>query len=172
MKPLLVGIVLMGVALAACTSVLPGSSAGPTFVVTTTKPADSVTPVVSEDTVRFDVVSESGIGGAGVTLASGSWPPRILLRFHLTGLEELRFHYGETTILVAVPNTEEGQVRESVLEAEGGEQQLAPGSPQWMEVQVERSAASVVEYVEVAAPDAFRRGGYREFDMQWVDFYR
>ncbi len=172
MKPLFVSIVMLGVALAACTSALPGSSAGPTFVVTTTKPADSVTPVVSEDAVRFDVVSESGIGGARVALASGSWPRRIMLRFHLAGLEELRFHYGETTILVAVPNAEEAQVRESVLEADGSERQLAPDSPEWMEVHVERSGASVVEYVEVAAPDAFRKGGYREFDVQWIDFYR
>ena len=102
----------------------------------------------------------------------GSWPQRVMLRFHLAGLEELRFHYGETTLLVAVPNSVEAQVRESVLEADGSERQLAPDSPQWMEVHVERSGASVVEYVEVAAPDDFRKGGYRDFDLRWIDFYR
>jgi len=96
----------------------------------------------------------------------------ITLRFHLAGLEELRFHYGETTIVVAVPNAVEAQVRESVLEADGSERQLAPDSPQWMEVHVERSGASVVEYIEVAAPDDFRKGGYRDFDLRWIDFYR
>jgi hypothetical protein len=128
---------------------------------------------MSEDAVRFDVVSESGIGGASVALAGlGSWPQRVMLRFHLAGLEELRFHYGETTILVAVPNAEGAPVRESVLEADGSERQLAPDSPLWMEVQVERSGATVVEYVEVAASDDFHKGGFREFDVHWIDFDR
>ena len=41
--------VLLGVALTAYKSALPVSGANPRFVISTTKPADSVTPVLSEN---------------------------------------------------------------------------------------------------------------------------
>ncbi len=171
MRLFLAGVVVLGVALSACAAPQPGGRSLPTFAITTTKPADRVTPVVAANSVRFDVASETGIGGARVALRTGSWPATVKLRFALRGLEELRFQYGETTIVVNVPNTAGAPPRESLAAADG-EQPLSPGSPYWLDVAVERAQDGSVTAIEVTAPADFHKASPQAFDVQWIDFYR
>lgn len=54
----------------------------PTYkVVEVRKAADSVVARAEKDRTVFVVTSESGIGGATITLAGGEWPENVTLRF-------------------------------------------------------------------------------------------
>ena len=80
--------------LTACTQ--PGS-VSPAFEVVPHKPETAIAYRLEGDAVIFDIFSQSGIGGADVSLTAGKMPRQMLLRFHLKGLESLQFAYPEAT---------------------------------------------------------------------------
>jgi len=167
--------------LAACTQ--PGS-APPTFDVVPHKPETAVAYRVEGDAVIFDIFSQSGLGGADVSLTSGTMPDQMLLRFHLKGLESLQFTYSETaseiTISLAVSSSGAHDARETVMQ--GGdraqETSLTPDSPYWMDVSIiaaEGATASIPledGYFEVTPAADFLQGDHHEFTLEWIDFYR
>ena len=115
----------------------------------------------------FDIFSERGIGRANVQWMSGDYPARILLRFHLRGLEELRVTYAATTITLSIPSTGAGNVQQQVTTATPGENQpVTPTSPYWMKTVV------TADWIEVELPPTFLQGRYTGFTVQWIDFFR
>jgi len=115
----------------------------------------------------LDILSERGIGRANVQWIGGDYPARILLRFHLRGLEELRFTYATTTITLSIPSTGAENVQQQVATSAPGENQpVIPTSPYWMKTVV------TADWIEVEPPPAFLQGRHAGFTVQWIDFFR
>lgn len=126
----------------------------------------------------FSVHSPSGIGSAEVEQVSGPTPTRLLLRFYLRGLEELRFTYPTAEVRVSVSSSSPYQVTESVT-VDGDAQPITPASPYWMDVHLVAADGSqgtiplkAGGYVEVVTPPHFLDSAPRHFSMAWIDFFR
>ncbi len=127
------------------------------------------------DLAIIEIFSESGIGEAAFEVIPDSLPQKILLHFHLRGLEELRFGYGEIVITASIASTGERGIRQSMHRA--GEEPvhaLTPSSPFWMKIRVaSRNPISLNErFIAVEAPEDFLAGGARHATIHWIDFYR
>ena len=189
-RSLLLTLALVGILswLAACTQ--PGPVL-PTFEVVPHKPETAIAYRMEGDAVIFDIFSQSGIGGADVSLTSGTMPDQMLLRFHLKGLESLQFTYRETAvspetevspeivISLAVSSSGAHDARETVMQGDDSVQEtsLTPDSPYWMDVSIiaaEGATASIPldGYFEVTPPADFLQGDYHDFTLEWIDFYR
>lgn len=134
-----------------------------------------------ENSVLFDVSSEPGIGAASIAVITGEFPHSVALNLHLTALEELRFAYGETEVLVSVSSSQGNAVRESVILGSGEAQQespITPASPYWLDVVIlqEDSSPGTIPLnggvILVSAPEDFSAGRYDSFFIRWIDFYR
>jgi len=139
----------------------------------------------ARDTVLVDLASPGGIGHASFELGPGRRPQQILLRLHLKGLEELRFSFGDTLIVVStdarVPNMSEVRAHLRVIgadgEAAGGERELGPFDAAWMQVWITSplgypTLPARENWIEVAVPPSFLRSEARRFEVRWVDFFR
>jgi len=130
---------------------------------------------VNDDDVIIEIFSESGIGQAAFELVSEQMPKRIVMRFHLRGLEELRFVYGETVVLASIASTGEQGIRQSMNQAgERPMETLTSSSSFWMKMRVaSRDPIPLREgYIEVEAPEDFLQSGARKASIHWIDFFR
>jgi len=131
----------------------------------------------NEDSAVIQIFSPKGIGRAGFEIISRDLPKKILMRFHLRGLENLRFEYGEIVVTAALSSAGDNAVRQTINSA-GGEPVVTPtlasSSPYWMKMRVvSRDKIPLREgYIEVEAPEHFIKGGYRHASIHWIDFYR
>ncbi len=112
-----------------------------------------------------DITSPTGIGSARIEKTAGQWPARIVLRLHLKGLEDFKFHYGDTTVEVSVSSQADHAVRE-VVEQGGKTSTLSAGDPNWIAV------TPAAGYFDLEAPAAFLQSGAGQFTIEWIDFYR
>ena len=145
------------------------NGASPQFQVTVDKPADRVVLIADNSQLTADVWSETGIGGASVSLTAGEMPQSILFRLHLRGLEQMTFVYDDNVVGLSVPSGGDRPVLQSVT-VEGDEMPVTPQSPYWMDVTLVESAAG--GYFQVSAPQAFFDASATEFRITWIDFYR
>ncbi|MCL4859065.1 MAG: hypothetical protein KJZ93_06645 [Caldilineaceae bacterium] len=167
---------LLAASLAACGML---AADGKLAVVAVARDDDRITWAVSEDRVRFDIYSTSGIGRATVHMVADPYPAQIVLRFHLRGLEELRFVYQTTVISVAVASIGERAVHQQVALGEGEAQTIAPDSPYWMKTTLgmdqppsSNPGSSIDGYVDVELPSNFLQGEETTFSIAWIDFFR
>lgn len=168
----LVGSVFAGCAMPPAAEPAVPAALVSTFDVATDKPDNQVAVVSGQDRLVVDVTSKSGIGSAGVSLASGAMPPAVVLRLHLRGLEQMTFSYGDTTVKLSVPSSGDGPVLQSVLE-NGQERAIGPDSPYWMEVTRPASETGAPDgYFEVLSPQAFADSPPANFTLGWIDFFR
>ncbi len=133
------------------------------------------------DTLVVDITSPTGIGSAAIEKTAGQWPGKIVLRFHLSGLEEMKFHYGDTTLQVNVSSHGDNAVTETLVK-NGETTALSPGdplyTPYWMNVQILNAdgATGTIPLqngaIDVSAPPDFFRSGATKFTLEWIDFYR
>ncbi len=147
------------------------------FKVTPGKPDAHLTVEAGPEKAIIQVYSDSGIGSAEVEVAAGPMPKTILLRFHLRGLEELRFAYGNVTIMGSITSNKAGGIRQSLRglgDSPGKEQTIAQESPYWLKMRVVSQTDIPIQdgYIEVETPADFLSSGQRKFSIQWVDFYR
>ena len=131
------------------------------------------------ETAVITIYSKSGIGGTEIEQISGEKPDQYNFHFYLSGLEELKFAYGQTLITVNVSSSEGNEVRQSVLDSASGEETaVTPDSPYWMDVTIVPTEGTVAEipllhgYIDVQAPDDFLLNQNGSFALQWIDFYR
>jgi hypothetical protein len=154
---------------------------GTTYAINVEGAGNDVFVETKEDSAIFEVISERGIGAASVVVIVGDFPPSVALKFHLKGLEELRFAYGETELLVSVSSSQGNTVRESVIFGSEGvdqETQITAESPYWMDVVIlqEDGSPGTIPLddgvIMVAVPEDFVSGAYDSFQIRWIDFYR
>ena len=136
------------------------------------------------DTVTIDVTSPSGIGHASFTLPPKRRPARILIRLHLKGLEEFRFVYGDTMIVVntdaRIPRMSDVRAHLRVIDQPGGEgreiRELSPFDPEFIQVTISSAlgypTGTGADWLVVEAPPSFLHGDEDRFEIRWIDFYR
>lgn len=167
-RGVLLVMLLAGGLLAACTAppvVLPATSQ---FQIATDKTDNVVTATAEGDRLLVDVQSASGIGNAGVRAAEGTLPPVAVMRFHLAGLEQMTFAFGDVVVKLSIPSSGDQPALQSVVEA-GQESPITPESPYWMEVTRPAAADGVFE---VISPPAYAASPPANFTVGWIDFYR
>jgi len=131
------------------------------------------------ETAVVTIYSKNGIGGTEIEQISGEKPAHYNFHLYLSGLEELKFAYGQTVVTVNVSSSAGNEIRQSVLDSGSGvETAVMPGSPYWMDVTIVPTQGTVVEipllhgYIDVQAPDDFLLNQDKSFALQWIDFYR
>ena len=144
-----------------------------TFDITTKKPADQITVKIEQDTATFDITSQSGIGGATVTLTEGKWPTTVL-RLHLQGLESFVASSGKIKLTGSVLS-HSGNTKRLYLSEDGKEGERGPGT----EIKVLDAAGEPVKglpdeggYFEIKLPKALLDGQPKSLELGWIDFYR
>jgi hypothetical protein len=148
--------------------------------VTTSKTDARVTTTMQSNALIVDITSQSGIGDATVHLAPSQQPQRVTLRFHLKGLEELRFGYGSTTVIVSISSSAGHRVSQRVEQTgtTAKEEQIAERSPYWMPTRLVPAAGVQATIplqsgvIEVEAPPDFFASQATSFSLRWIDFYR
>ncbi len=175
-------IVLVGAAVALALTACGSSQQNSIMLkVNATKPGARIKIAADNEKALIEIFSPSGIGSANLAMTSATLPKKIVLRFHLRGLEELRFSYDETIITTSLASTNAPQIRQSLSrigEKPATETALAPDSPYWMKLRLvsSDSARNAIPlqngYIEIEAPEHFLKGGYRQATLQWIDFYR
>jgi len=127
----------------------------------------------------IDIVSPSGIGNAEFEVTSRTMPKKIVMRFHLRGLEELQFVYGQTVVIGSIASGQDNRVRQHRRGAGNNElEPILPNSPYWMKIDLvaQEGAPEAIPlesgHIQVEAPEDFVQGQVHRFYIQWVDFYR
>lgn len=132
---------------------------------------------ITSSTAIIDIMSPTGIGGAAIEKTGGQWPLKVAMRFHLKGLEDLKFTYGARTMAVSVSSTGDNAVRESAIIGDS-ETPIKNDSPYWMAVNIVSKDGSPGKIpledgtIEVTAPADFLQGDNAQFSIEWIDFYR
>lgn len=121
-----------------------------------------ITFSTTNDMLLIDITSPTGIGGATIEKTSGQWPPKIVLRLRVKGLESFKFRYADATIDVSVSS----QGNNAVREESSVTGPLQAGDPEWIEVTRGEG------YFDLQAPPAFLQSGESKFTIEWIDFYR
>lgn len=138
---------------------------------------NKVVMVLEENTAVFNIRSETGIGSANVLLQSGRWPSQVILRFYLSGLEELTVTYGDAILTLNISSTEANQIIQAVTRS-GSTEPIDSDSPYWMDVSVLDAAGNPATIpvtdgaIEVSLPPDFFSQDVDSFALNWVDFYR
>ncbi len=133
----------------------------PTFRYTPLKGDPRIVFTTSNEMVLIDITSPTGIGSVMIAKASGQWPPKIVMRLHVKGLESFKFKHGAQTVEVSVST----QTREMLVQ-EGQISALSPGDAHWMNV------TSNSGYFDLEAPAAFMQSEESKFTIEWINFYR
>lgn len=98
---------LMSLFLASCASrSASAQDSKPEFRVTPKNADDSIAVLEENSLTVIDIHSNTGIGSALLELVSGTMPDTLLLRLHLTGLEEFRLVSAQDTVSASVSSAE------------------------------------------------------------------
>lgn len=161
--------------LAGCAATAPDSNKSLLVVITTEGNNNKVSTEMEGDTAVYNIESETGLGGAQVQLQSGEWPPEMILRFHLTGLEEMTLTYGEaaTAVTLSISSHGDNEIRQTVNDVP-----LSPEDPRWLVVTItnEDGTPGTIPLengtIDVTLPKDFYESAPTSFHINWIDFYR
>ncbi|WP_145096185.1 hypothetical protein [Rosistilla carotiformis] len=166
--------------LAACSFCGPLVASEPTFTITPNRSRDFVVVESMGNEALFSVHSATGIGEAKIRRNGNQWPTRVVLRFYLRGLENLRLSNGKTTLHAEVAS--HGEPRHctiAMVDTDQKETQLEPSSPFWMAIELPRDNVPATEpnalkgaYFQMRLPPGFFRDNPSAITMKWIDFYR
>lgn len=166
------------VCLASCST---SHGEGVTFNVVPGKQDAQILVDADNERAVIQIFSQSGIGSADIEVTSGTLPKRIVLQFHLRGLEELCFTYGDVVVTGSISSMPGNSIHQNLRDAgdsAGQERSISPDSPYWMKMSIISKGTSPNTiplqdgYIEVEAPEDLIKGGQRKFSMRWIDFYR
>ncbi len=116
-------------------------------------------------TLTIDITSPTGIGSTRIEKTSGEWPPKIMMRLHVKGLESFKFRYADALIDVNVSSHGDQTVTETYQQG-GQTGTVKAGDPYW--IAVTRGQG----YFDLAAPASFFKSRENKFTIEWIDFYR
>ena len=156
---------LVVLGLTACAPLPSTSSERATYKAVPLKGDPRITFSTTSNQLLIDITSPTGIGSAAIDKTAGQWPPKIVMRLRVTGLESFRFRYAGTVIDVSVSSHGDNAVRE-VYEQPGKKGTVSPGDPYWI------AGAPGEGYFDLEAPAGFLTSGENKFTIEWIDFYR
>ena len=182
MKPILLSS-LLALVFSGFIACAPSRGASAKFQISPKKAADRVELKSGKNgSTVFEVFSPGGIGEAEIKLVSGTPPQKIVLRFYLKGLEELRITAGNTALLISVSSHGDQAVHQSIRMENADSvhwQQIDSGSQYWTEIRMvdtEGKPANKIPlkngYFEAVLPQNFINDKTPVFSLRWIDFYR
>jgi hypothetical protein len=126
----------------------------------------------------ISIHSRSGIGSATVTRTKASWPPAMIVRLHLGGLECFAVTSGKTRLTTSVAS-HGGHAKRLHVDQDGTDREVETGSPYWTEVKVVGADGKPAldypvkdGYFEIALPAALLQEQPKTITLAWIDFYR
>lgn len=130
-----------------------------------------------ERSTVIDIASPVGIGSASFHLESGEMPQTVIVRLHLTGLEQVRVSAGQETLAASVSSSDPLHGQDQSLIEAGTEMPLLPVHPLWMDIRIVTNGADIdiplrQGYFELEIPQQLLEKGEDSFEIQWIDFYR
>jgi hypothetical protein len=189
---LLAGLTALAGILAACRPIqpAPAETAGPTatligelVTLTLTKPGDRSTLGIQDNNLLIDIESASGIGTATVTWTVEPTTP-IVLRLHLSGLEELRLANGNVETVASVSSSLPHVVSQATRSEPQIElQSISEGDPAWLEISWSSAAFEGASgdtaafplqdgYFDIMLSDPRLTQLDTSLEIHWIDFYR
>lgn len=157
-------------------------------VAKTDRLGDLVSLTTEKSGTAFAITSRSGIGGATLTRSHERWPDPLLLRIHLTSLEQLSIAAGATTLSLSVPN--HGDKLKPLVSVVIASQALQPAAADaeeaiddrhamWPDIRRFDAAGKPIDKVgphdgwfEVRVPPALLADNPKSLAIRWIDFYR
>jgi hypothetical protein len=134
---------------------------------------------VGEGQVDVDLYSESGIGSADIRFANISEPIDLLLRMHLSGLENLVIRSADSTVEASVGSTPPYEIRQSVDLGDGELIEIDSTSPHWLTIELVPNDNTIPAeiplesgYFEVGLSGYVYAGDGDSISVSWIDFYR
>ena len=156
----------------------PLPPAAATYAVRCDKEGDEIAVIPSADAVTFAVTSKRGIGSATIRRTSGSWPDRVVLRLHLSGLES--FSVGSDSLKLNISMLSHGTFPVlQTLRHEGQTKHppLPKDSGYHADLRVLDAQGEPVKglppkggYFEITLPRPLL--DQPELQLQWIDFFR
>ncbi len=141
------------------------SSGHATYTAVPVKGDPRITFSTAGDALLIDIASPTGIGSAAIEKTSGPWPPKIVMRLHVAGLESFTFQYADIHINLSVSSHGDNSVHET-YEQPGTTGAVSPGDPYWIAV------TPGPGYFDLEAPASFLKSGESKLTIEWIDFYR
>ncbi|HKY55472.1 MAG TPA: hypothetical protein VJM08_14240 [Anaerolineales bacterium] len=176
---MIVHTILLQLVLVSCASQPANAQAGgePVFTVTIKNQDDQVDIQHENNVTIVDIDSPTGIGAATFELESGAMPENLILRLHLTGLEEFRLVSNTTTLTASGSSSDVFDVTSQSVTAAGNEFSITPIDPLWTKVEIVSEQADKMiplekGYFEITVPREFIRRAGNSFEIQWIDFFR
>ena len=127
-----------------------------------------------------DIHSKLGIGNTELSSVDGYWEKPLVLRLHLSGIENLTVTTGNLTISSSVPS-HSGYVQRysSFSDGEQTNYRVKENNPFWMPITIvnrKKPGRSVIPledgYFEVRIPDILLESNPEKLFIRWIDFYR
>lgn len=126
------------------------------------------------DTTVIDLAGPPGMGKATIKRRTVKWPPAIVVRLHLSGLES--FKVGQSDLQVEWRVSSGGDNRSWVALRRGkNEVELDPTSPYFTKVRIVGGNGQVPlkgGYFEVPIPAKLTENNPEKITLRWIDFYR
>ena len=147
-----------------------GKADVPKIQVELKKKADSVSVKPDKDRIVISVISESGIGGATLTLAEGKWSKNVVLRFQYTkqrGYDKLESLKVTTDILQFTASTSDTKIPFFRADKDG----KFPGEGAKSAGTLELKVGKAEDGLEVTLPDNWFAGS-KKVQLAWIDAFR
>ena len=154
----------------------------------TDRSGDSVSLMTEKPGPVFAITSRTGIGGATLTRRNERWPDPLLLRIHLTSLEQLSLAADMTTLNLSVPNHGDKlkpiasivvAKQASTPETANEEEPVDDRHAMWPDMRRFDAAGRQIDKVgphdgwfEVRVPPALLADNPKSLAIRWIDFYR
>lgn len=150
----------------------------PPFRITTKRDDDRVDVKAEKGKATFSIHSPFGISHAVIERADDKWPDAVVLRLHLTGLENVKVTNGQIK-LEASASLQDGKPLVRLWKDGKEDAPLDAKCPCWMEIRIvggDGKQAKAIPlkggYFEMQLPKAFFEGNPKTVTVNWIDFYR
>ena len=167
---------LLSLFLASCASrSASAQDSKPGFTITSKNADDTITVLDENSLTVIDIRSPTGIGSARLELVSGSMPDALLIRLHITGLEEFQLVSAQDTVSASLSSGEVFNITNERVLFLNTEVPIGSLHPLWMDIEIASSSRNIPledGYFEITVPRQFMRKAGISFEIKWIDFYR
>lgn len=132
---------------------------------------------VEKDRTLFDITNPTGISDLVIERTGDTWPETVVVRLHVSGLEQFRAKSEKVAISGFVSNHTDDAVNLSVDKKKGDPKDTK--SEFFMDFKLigkDGKAAKKVPledgYFEMSLPKPFFEGNPKSVTLSWVDFFR
>ncbi len=149
----------------------------PEFKSVTKRDTDRVVVKTEKDRTVFDITSPFGISDATIERTGGAWPDTVVVRLHLSGLENFTARSEKASASGHVQNPSEYEMD---LTVDGKKvDPKDPKSAHFMHFKAVGKDGKTPEklpvqdgYFEMWLPKSFFQGNPKTITLAWVDWYR